>query len=216
MIKIKICGITNLEDAKLAASMGYDYIGFVFHGPSPRNVSVANAKKISDAIRGIAATVGVFVDAPVADVAKAAKKCGLSAVQLHGNESLEYCAALRETLSKAGAQAAIIKAFAAGDISVVEKVREYLAVADFILLDAASRSAGGGTGETFDWAIAAEASKTGAKIFLAGGLNPDNVAEAVGKSGGPYAVDVSSGLERLPRRKDYDKMMAFIRIARKL
>ncbi|PKN02151.1 MAG: N-(5'-phosphoribosyl)anthranilate isomerase [Elusimicrobia bacterium HGW-Elusimicrobia-1] len=217
MLKVKICGITNLDDAKMAASMGYDYVGMVFHEPSPRNVSAATAKKIADAVRGIVSAVGVFVDAPPENVLKISKKCGLAAVQLHGNESVEYCAALKESLAAALTGAAVIKAFAAADGSVIERLKEYMSVADYILLDAPpSGDFPGGTGETFDWAIAAEAVKTGAKIFLAGGLNPTNLAEAVEKSGHPYAVDVSSGLERLPRRKDYDKMMSFIRTAKKL
>lgn len=217
MLKVKICGITNLDDAKMAASMGYDYIGMVFHEPSPRNVSAATAKKIADAVRGIVSTVGVFVDAPPENALKISKKCGLAAVQLHGNESVEYCAALKESLAAAGTGAVIIKAFAAADGSVIERLKGYMSVADYILLDTPpSGDIPGGTGETFDWAIAAGAVKTGAKIFLAGGLNPANLFEAVEKSGHPCAVDVSSGLERLPRRKDYDKMMSFIRTAKKL
>ena len=222
-LKIKICGITNEADAKLAASMGYDYIGMVFYEKSPRNVSLANSRKISHAVSGVVETVGVFVDEEDPSViSKTAAKAGLNLVQLHGTtETPEYCASLKNLLPP---DVKIIRALRISNDNsspseIIETIKSYQAqgAADYFLLDTFSDEAAGGTGIPFDWNIASEIIKnlSDAKIFISGGLGPDNVREAVEKLS-PWGVDASSRLERLPRRKDYDRMLAFIKEAKRL
>lgn len=203
-VKVKICGVTNAEDAAWAASLGADYVGVNFWPESPRKVSAAMAKKVVEALPPFVVPVGVFVNAPPAEVAKAAAAAGLRAVQLHGDEDEDDVATLRSALP---AGTSIIKAFRVKGHATLEHAGEF--PSDFILLDAHVEVQPGGTGETWDWDLAADTALLARPVFLAGGLTPDNVAAAVRKVK-PFAVDVASGVERLPRRKDYAKMKAFI------
>lgn len=198
---VKICGITTPDDAALAASAGADAIGLNFWHGSKRVVSVAQARRIIDAVPPFVWVVGVFVNAEVAEVQAIARAVGLHGVQLHGDESP------REA-SRIGLFT--IKALRVKDASVEAEVRRYGKV-DALLLDAAQSSYGGG-GKTFDWRLARRIAKE-RPMLLAGGLDPTNVGRAV-KEVRPLGVDVASGVERAPGIKDERKVRAFIRAAR--
>jgi phosphoribosylanthranilate isomerase len=201
-VKVKICGITNLADGLAAADAGADAVGFVFYEKSPRAVSVDVASSIARDLPPVIVKVGIFVNAPEEAVSEAAEKCGLDLLQFHGDESPEYC--LRFGLMS-------IKAFRIQDRASLSALPNYETHA--WLLDAYSRSQLGGTGATFNWDLALEAKKWGRPIFLAGGLTPQNVADAV-RQAEPYAVDVSSGVEASPGRKDHTKVKAFVKAAK--
>jgi len=200
MIKVKVCGITNLEDAAVSAEYGADAIGLVF-APSPRQVTPAHAQNIVRCLPPRVLKVGVFADHNLAEVKYIMAQCDLDFAQLHGSESPEYCTALK---TKA------IKAFRVKDESLLQSIRQYHTCA--YLLDSYSPDAGGGTGHTFNWDIAIRAREFG-KIILSGGLTPDNVAEAISRVQ-PAAVDVSSGVESSPGKKDHGKLRAFINAAK--
>ena len=202
MVRVKICGITNLEDALTAVEAGADALGFVFFQGSPRFVSPEQAAEIICHLPPFVQTVGLFVNEDLEMVNAVADQCGLDVIQLHGEETLGYCKTIRRR---------VIKAFRVKDISTLDVMVQYQ-VSGY-LLDAWSPAARGGTGQTFNWEIAAEATKRGLRIALAGGLTPDNVAEAV-TTVKPYAVDVSSGVESSPGHKDSDKIIKFIIHAR--
>jgi phosphoribosylanthranilate isomerase len=210
MVKVKICGITNYDDALLVANLGSDFIGFNFYKDSPRKISVKLAKEIISKMPPFVSTVGVFVDEMQEEVVKTAKKAGLKYIQLHGNETPEYC----KTVS-AAASLPIIKAFRIADEKSLESIPPYADSVNYFLLDAYVPGEPGGTGEVFNWELALKAKEMGKPVFLAGGLTPENVTDAILKVM-PFAVDVASGVERLQRRKDYDKMNKFIRAARGL
>ena len=202
MVRVKICGITNLEDALTAVDAGADALGFVFFQGSPRFVSPEQAAEIIRNVPPFVQTVGLFINEDLAMVNAVADQSGLDVIQLHGEESPGYCKSVRRR---------VIKAFRVKDISILDVMVQYQ-VSGY-LLDAWSPAAHGGTGQTFNWEIAAEATKRGLRIVLAGGLTPDNVAEAV-TTVKPYAVDVSSGVESSPGHKDSDKIIKFIIHAR--
>jgi phosphoribosylanthranilate isomerase len=210
MIKVKICGVTNYDDALLVTNLGAEYIGFNFFKDSPRKVSVKMVKDVSAKLPPFVSAVGVFVDEDPAELVKTAKKCGLKALQLHGSESPEYC---KDIAAKTGLP--VIKAFRMQDENTIEQMKPYVEAVNYFLLDAYVPGVPGGTAETFNWDLAVKAKELGKPVFLAGGLTPDNVGDAVLKVQ-PFAVDACSGIERLPRRKDYDKMNQFIRHARGL
>lgn len=195
-VRIKICGVTNLEDALVAAELGADAIGFVFYEKSPRYINPGAAAFIIRELPPFVATVGVFVNEPPARVVDIAKAAGVGCIQLHGDETPEYCQAV-------GLRT--IKALRVKDASVLNKLRSFTVSA--ILLDTYREGVPGGTGETFDWQIASEAAATG-RVILSGGLTPENVRQAIDKVQ-PYAVDVSSGVESRPGRKDHDKLRKF-------
>lgn len=201
MVRIKICGITNLEDALTTVEAGADALGFVFFQGSPRNISPDAAAAIIRRLPPFVQTVGLFVNEEAETVNRIADHCGLDLVQLHGDETPEYCAAIRRR---------IIKAFRVKDASSLDAMADYPVAA--CLLDAWSPAARGGTGTTFNWDIAAKVAANQA-IILAGGLTPDNVAEAIA-SVKPYAVDVSSGVESAPGKKDAGLVARFIRSCR--
>jgi phosphoribosylanthranilate isomerase len=201
-VKVKICGITNLPDAAAAAEAGADALGFVFYDRSPRRVSIETAAGIIRQVPLSVVKVGVFVDAPEDVVFSAIRECGLNVLQFHGDETPEYC--LQFGLMS-------MKAFRIRDAASLEKLAGY--PTDAWLLDAYAPDKPGGTGEQFNWDLAIEAQRRGRPIFLAGGLTPDNVAEAVRRVR-PYAVDVSSGVEAAPGRKDHAKVKEFIRAAK--
>ncbi len=203
MVKIKICGITNLEDALMAVEAGADALGFVFFQRSPRFISPEQAAAIIRCLPSFVQTVGLFVNEESVTVNSTADRCGLDLVQLHGEESADYCSAVNRR---------IIKAFRVKDASSLDIIPDYQVAA--CLLDAWSPSAHGGTGTTFNWEIAARAAASNC-IILAGGLTPENVAEAVATVK-PYAVDVSSGVESAPGKKDAGLVNCFIRATRSL
>lgn len=204
MVKVKICGVTCKEDATWAVNLGADFIGFNFYKDSPRKVSLSYAQELVAVLPPFVFAVGVFVNDDIKNVVKIAEKLHLSLVQLHGDESLDFCKQVKEAMP----EIKIVKAFRLENENSLTALETYTA-ADYFLLDAFVAGSPGGTGQGFDWNLAKQAKNFGKPIFLAGGLNPDNVGEAVEKVK-PFAVDVASGVERSPKRKDYEKMKEFI------
>ena len=200
--RVKICGITNLADAQVAAEAGADALGFVFYEKSPRFVSMKTAAEISRALPPFIIRVGVFVNPTKELVFKAIAECGLSLLQFHGDEPPEFCVQF-DLMS--------MKAFRIRDAGSLKELPKYKT--DAWLLDAYSSDTLGGTGEVFNWDLAVEAQKTGRPIFLAGGLTPENVADAVRKVRS-FGVDVSSGVESSLGKKDHAKVRAFINAAK--
>jgi phosphoribosylanthranilate isomerase len=201
-VKVKICGITSVTDGLAAAKAGADLIGLMFVEKSPRLISLQMAKEISRAVPPHIVKVGVFVNPPEDLVMRAIGECGLGLLQFHGDETPEFCT-----------QFGIMnmKAFRMRDAESLKQLPNYRT--DAYLLDAFSSGARGGTGEKFNWDLAVEAKKFGRPIFLAGGLTADNVDEAVRKVQ-PFGVDVSSGVESAPGKKDHAKVRAFVRAAK--
>ncbi|MGA9451185.1 MAG: phosphoribosylanthranilate isomerase [Verrucomicrobiia bacterium] len=199
---VKICGITNLEDAQVAIEARADVLGFVFYKTSPRHVTIGAAAAISKQLPGFVMRAGVFVNALKAEVLRAIGECGLNLLQFHGDEPPDYC--LQFGLMS-------MKAFRMRDAGTLKELKPYQTNA--WLLDAYSPEAVGGSGERFNWDLAVEAQKFGKPIFLAGGLTPENVAEAVRKVR-PFGVDVSSGVEISPGKKEPAKVRAFINAAK--
>lgn len=201
MVKVKICGITNLDDALTAVTAGADALGFVFYEKSPRFVSPGTAGEIIRHLPPFVTTVGLFVNAEADFVNATGEKCLIDRVQLHGDECPEFCARIVRP---------VVKVFRVRNRESLQTIKDYR-VAGF-LLDAYSPDAFGGTGKSFNWELASEAKQYG-PVILAGGLTPDNVRQAV-DAVGPYAVDVSSGVEAAPGKKDPDKIKAFIENAK--
>jgi phosphoribosylanthranilate isomerase len=201
--RVKICGITNLADAQAAVEARADALGFNFYEKSPRYVSPKTAAAISKQLAPFVMRVGVFVNAAADLVLRAIGEAGLTMLQFHGDEPPEFC-------TQFGLMS--MKAFRIREEKFLAELTNYQT--DAFLLDAFSPEARGGTGETFNWDLAIEAQKFGKPIFLAGGLTPENVAEAV-KKVQPFGVDVSSGVEISPGKKDHAKMRAFIQAAKK-
>jgi len=198
-VKVKICGITSPADAVAAAEAGADLIGLMFYKESPRQVSLQTAAKIARVLPPFVLKVGVFVNAPEDLVVRAVGECGLNLLQFHGDEPPEFC-------TQFGVMS--MKAFRIRDVKSLKELPNYQTNA--YLLDAYSPGARGGTGEKFNWDLAIEARKFGKPIFLAGGLTPENVADAA-RQVQPFGVDVSSGVESSPGKKDPAKVRAFIR-----
>lgn len=194
-VRVKICGITNEEDALAAVEAGADAVGFIFYERSPRFVQPDRVRQIVSALPPFVATVGVFVNEAADRINETIRVCGLSAAQLHGDESPEYCTTITGVW---------IKAFRVQDASWREVAAKYPVQA--VLLDTYAPDKYGGTGRTFDWNLV---SGSPLPIILSGGLNPENVAEAI-RQACPYAVDTSSGVEREPGRKDHDRVRAFV------
>ena len=209
MVRVKICGITNIDDALVAADCGADAIGFVF-ADSPRKINVDKAAEIAGATPPFVARVGVFVNASQEFVMEALRSF-LDYAQLHGEESVAEC----ETLAKCRGSNRIIKVFRVSDASDLAVLDEYKNVVGMFHLDTRVPNAAGGTGRTFDWRIAVEARRWGKPVVLAGGLTPDNVAEAVAQVK-PYAVDASSGVESAPGKKDPEKVRDFVKRAKQV
>jgi phosphoribosylanthranilate isomerase len=200
--RVKICGVTNVADAQAAAEVGADMIGLNFYEKSPRYLTVAQAVEISRALPPFVMRVGVFVNPEEALVTRAIGECNLSLLQFHGDETSEFCTQF-SLMS--------MKALRVRDAESLNELANFQT--DAFLLDAYSKSGLGGTGEQFNWDLAVEAQKFGKPIFLAGGLTPENVAEAVRKVR-PFAVDVSSGVEISPGKKNHAKLKEFILAAR--
>lgn len=203
---VKICGITNREDAQYCAEAGADILGFVF-AKSPRRVTPAKAKRIIAGLQGSVRIAGVFVNETPAQILKIAEACGLDIIQLHGDESSEMC----ETLRDKGHT--IFKAIRVQDVGSLAEIGRFTG-ADVILLDNYRKGKRGGTGTQFDWSLAKKAKSFRKRLVLSGGLGVDNVADAVTYVR-PYAVDASSRLESSPGKKDHALVAAFIRKAKK-
>jgi len=199
-VKVKICGVCTVEDARVAVAAGADFVGLNFHPGSPRHVTPETARAIAHAVPG-AALVGVFVDAPRAQVEEIAAQVGLSALQFHGEEDAEYCRGWGWRTIKA------IRARPGADLGALAA----RCPTDYLLLDSFVAGRPGGTGVALD--PAAAAGLPAARLFVAGGLRPDTVALVV-RAVRPFAVDVASGVETRPGRKDHAKVEEFIRRAK--
>ena len=205
MIQVKICGITNAADALAAIDAGANLLGFNFYEKSPRHIAEAEAAKIRPRLSKKVEAVGIFVNAPTAHVTALCKSLKLDAAQLHGDESPETVAELARTLT-------VWKAFRIESDFRLETLDEYPEAGAF-LFDAAHTGQYGGTGRTTDWDVARRAALRH-RIILAGGLNIENVAAAV-RIVRPYAVDVASGVESKPGKKDHGRMREFIQEVRR-
>ncbi len=203
MVLVKVCGITNPEDARTAADAGADAIGLVF-APSPRRVSVEAASEISAALPENLLKVGVFVNAAPEEVLAVAREAGLDYAQLHGDEGPEDVTDIRDGGLK------VIKALQVRDADSLEDMEQY--GADLYLLDAYSEKARGGTGERFDWGLA-KTLLARDNIVVSGGLNPENVREAI-EFFEPYGVDASSSLEDRPGVKNGERVRRFVSAAK--
>lgn len=224
MTKVKICGITNKEDAFWASSLGADFIGLNFVKDSIRKVSLSNAKQIIDSLPSYTSCVGVFLNEDITQLIKVCKKLNINYVQLHGEETLEYCNQLKLDLPQVNI-IKTIKIKPKEDITQQEedyvlelskKIEEFLPYVEYILFDTYIEDQSGGTGKIFSWSIVKRIKEIfnnksiQFKFFIAGGLTAENVEEAI-ENLEPWGVDVASGVERLPRRKDFEKMKVFIR-----
>jgi phosphoribosylanthranilate isomerase len=196
--RVKICGITNLADAQAAIEAGADALGFIFYEKSPRRMTIPAVAEISKQLPPFIMRVGVFVNAPEELVKCAIGECGLGLLQFHGDEPPEFC-------TRFGLMS--MKAFRIRAAESLKELPKYPTEA--WLLDACSAENLGGTGEKFNWDLAVEAQKFGKPVFLAGGLTPENVAAAIRKVQ-PFGVDVSSGVESSPGKKDHARVRAFI------
>jgi phosphoribosylanthranilate isomerase len=203
MMLVKICGITTVGDARVAAAAGADAVGLVF-AESPRRVGVEEARRISMALPKYVLSVGVFVDEEPDEVVRISREVGLDLAQLHGDETPDTVTAVRE----GGVN--VMKALRVRDAASLEALDEY--EADLILLDAYSEKARGGTGERFDWGVA-KSLRGRDNIVVSGGLDPENVREAV-EFFEPYGVDASSSLEDEPGRKNGERVRRFVLAAR--
>jgi phosphoribosylanthranilate isomerase len=201
-VRVKICGITNLDDALTAVDLGADALGFVFFRDSPRHVSCDNAASIIRKLPPFVTTVGVFVNERPEQIEKIVSLTGIDIIQLHGDEPPSLC-----TLSRR-----IIKAIRVKSLESLDPLIDYQGRVCSFLLDTYTPDVLGGSGRVFNWEIASYAKRFGS-IILAGGLTPDNVAEAV-RQVIPYGVDVSSGVESRKGKKDHNKLKFFIERAK--
>lgn len=202
MTKVKICGITNLEDARRAAGLGAWALGMIFWPDSPRRCDPAAAEEIGAALRRDVELAGVFVNATLDEVAATADRCALSLLQLHGDEGPAYC---REAARRTGCR--VIKAARVRDASTIRDLEPFHT--DYHLLDTHSAGRPGGTGETFEWDLA-RMHRGVPPLVLSGGLNAENVAGAI-DAVAPFAVDVASGTEASPGHKDPQRLAALFR-----
>jgi phosphoribosylanthranilate isomerase len=191
-VAVKICGITDPKDAWIAVELGAAALGFIF-AASPRQITPQKARDITNAIPPFVKTVGVFVNEDPAVIKNVKHYCGLDLVQLHGDESPDLCAELMPYA---------IKALRIKDESSLRTARPYRGKVRALLLDTYSKDKAGGTGETFDWQLALKIKKLGVPIILAGGLGPSNINDAI-STVRPYAVDVNSGVEEHPGKKNH-------------
>jgi phosphoribosylanthranilate isomerase len=204
MTVVKICGITNLDDALAAVAAGADALGFNFYNLSPRYISPQHAREIIEQLPESLLTVGVFVNEESDTVRAIAGEAGLRALQLHGDETPEYCRQLASDFY-------VIKAFAVADTFDIQVSQAYGVEA--IMLDTKHNNLRGGTGRVFDWSVARRAVATVPKLFLAGGLSPENVENAV-EIVRPFAVDACSALEDKPGKKNHERMRVFVNTVR--
>jgi phosphoribosylanthranilate isomerase len=204
-VRIKICGITSVADAQAANEAGADAIGLMLWGPSKRYVTNALAAEIVRSLPPFMAKVGVFVNPTAEEVLLAVKEIGLDTIQLHGDETPEFC--------RQFAPLKVMKAFRVKDASSLTTMADY--DTDAWLLDSYVAGEKGGTGAVFNWDLAVQAKDSGRPVVLAGGLTPENIAEAVHQVW-PYGVDVSSGVESAPGKKDPEMIRRFVAAIRNL
>jgi phosphoribosylanthranilate isomerase len=202
MVRVKICGITNWADAAAALDAGANALGFNFYPPSPRYIPPSHARTIVSRMPPGVDAVGVFVNASFAEANEIGLAIDLDVFQLHGEESPEAVAQFSESWP-------LIKAFRVSPEFRAAQLESYRSHTDFFLLDGFSEDARGGTGQTFDWSVAREAKQYG-RIFLSGGMTPENVGDAI-RQVRPFAVDVCSGVEASPGKKDAARVREFIR-----
>lgn len=204
MVKVKICGITNWPDALQAVEAGADFLGFNFYPRSPRFIAPAAARRIVRRLPKDVAAVGVFVNAPVRTILAIARAVGLDFVQLHGDESPEKVSQVARALP-------VIKAVRVRNSFRATNLQKFKRASAF-LLDGFDPRRRGGSGKSFEWAIARCAKRNG-RVFLAGGLTPKNVADAI-RAAKPYAIDVCSGVEAKPGKKDPERVESLLRAVR--
>ncbi len=202
MTRTKICGLTTLGDAQLAVDLGAWAIGLIFHPDSPRRCDVGDAEEIGAALRRSSLVTGVFVNHPIDEVALIADRCSLGMLQFHGDEGPAYC---REAARRTGCR--VMKAMPVRDAAAIRALEAFRV--DFHLLDTHRPGRRGGTGETFQWDLAAAHDRR-IPVVLSGGLTADNVADGI-RATRPFAVDTASGTEAAPGRKDPAKLRAFLR-----
>lgn len=200
MVKVKICGITQQEQAREIAALGVDALGFILYPPSPRYVRPAVVKKLVTGLPPFITTVGVFVDEPLETLVQTMRRTGLHVAQLHGDETPEYC----KHLSQSGIR--WMKAFRIRSEEDLKKLKGY--GTKHFLLDTWSVKGHGGTGETFDWSLAKKAADR-SQIILAGGITEDNIEDAIAQVS-PYGIDLSSGVEVSPGVKSIEKIKALL------
>jgi phosphoribosylanthranilate isomerase len=207
VVRVKVCGITNIDDARMAADAGAWALGMIFYPGSERRCEVEAAEEIGAELHRRTELAGVFVNATLDEVAEIADLCSLSLVQLHGDEGPAYCA---EVARRTGAR--VIKAVRARDRASVRSLLAYRDRVDFHMIDAYVPDQVGGTGETFAWELAEERRQSQLPLILSGGLTPENVAAGIAAVR-PFAVDSASGTEAAPGRKDPAKVVALLRAA---
>lgn len=206
MVSVKICGITNWDDAKLAMDAGADALGFNFYAKSPRRIAASRAKEIIRHLPSQVTAVGVFVNNSAKEMMSIARSANLGALQLHGEES-------PATVERLARQYPVIKAFRVGPRFRARELKKYRSAAGF-LLDGYDTEHHGGTGKRFDWRVAREAKRYG-PVIVAGGLRAENVAEAI-RQVKPFGIDVCSGVEERPGRKDAKKVKRFMAAVRRV
>ena len=195
-----MCGTTRVEDALAAVNFGIDALGFIFVDKSPRFIAPAAAVSIIERLPSFVDRVGVFVDSPLDEIKGIVSECGLTQVQLHGDEPEELCSELKSW----SRSLSVCKAFRVGDGSPALDIASYSGVIDSILLDTYVKGVAGGTGDHFDWRLI-DSLHLARPLILAGGLSPDNIREALAMAA-PYAVDVNSGVEDAPGIKNHQKL----------
>jgi phosphoribosylanthranilate isomerase len=205
-MKIKICGITNKEDALNAVSLGAHALGFIFSKNSPRYVSPEIVEELSLLLPPFVLLVGVFVNHSAEEIKDIVERCKLDIIQLHGSESAEFCLKMKKR---------VIKAIKVSEPEDLEQIHQYHGTVSAILLDTKIKNIEGGTGKTFDWGLAIKAKEHDIPIILAGGINASNINKAV-QLVNPYGIDLSSGVENTPGKKDYNKMRDVMTMAREL
>ena len=205
-MKIKICGLTNRDDAIDAVNLGADAIGFIFYEDSPRYITPDIVEEISLFLPPFVLLVGVFVNHDKAFIDAVVHRCKLDLIQLHGNESPAFCRSMRRR---------VIKAFKIEDINDIDAIAPYQSSVSAVLLDTKVSGREGGTGKIFDWGLALKAKEFDIPLILAGGVNVSNLNKAA-KLVNPYAVDLSSSVESAPGKKDYNKMKELIDAAKRL
>ncbi|MEN8142598.1 MAG: phosphoribosylanthranilate isomerase [Thermodesulfobacteriota bacterium] len=202
--RIKICGMTEQADVKRAVAAGVDALGFIFAEKSPRRIEPDKARDLIRTVPPFVDTVGVFVNADPDLVTDIIKYCGLTMVQLHGDEQVDYCELM---------PVRVLKSFAVGKDEVTPKIERYENAVQGYLLDTYHEKMAGGTGQPFDWKIVESLNIPG-PVYLAGGIGPETVEEAI-KIVRPFAVDVNSGVEIEPGKKDHDKIAAVVEAVRR-
>lgn len=199
-MKIKICGLTNKEDALNAIALNVDALGFIFYEHSPRYISPEKVETFILDLPPFINTIGVFVNAKADYINSVVKRCKLNAIQFHGSETPEFCTQF---------SLPTIKAIPVREHSDITEIPKYKGCVNGILLDTKAENVQGGTGKTFDWGLAIEAKEYDTPLILSGGINSKNIEKAL-KMVAPYAIDICSGVEKEPGIKDYNKMQELI------